>query len=108
MLCHGDATPLRLIEEPLLIGERLGEVPDYTPTLPLQQDLQRHQKRLRLPPEAGQRLLELDLRKPNDLERSQLLHRLNLLNVPGVEPSRPAARVRSRKTGGCNGNPNWR
>ncbi|MFO1371966.1 MAG: DUF5682 family protein [Candidatus Competibacteraceae bacterium] len=82
VLCHGDATPLRLIEEWLLIGERLGEVPANTPMLPLQQDLQRQQKRLRLPPEASQRLLELDLRKPNDLERSQLLHRLKLLDVP--------------------------
>ena len=81
VLCHGDATPLRLIEERLLIGERLGEVPEHTPTLPLQQDLQRQQKRLKLPPEASQRLLELDLRKPNDLERSQLLHRLNLLGI---------------------------
>jgi hypothetical protein len=82
VLCHGDATPLRLIEEQLLIGERLGEVPESTPMLPLQQDLQRLQKRLRLPPEASQRILELDLRKPNDLERSQLLHRLNLLHIP--------------------------
>ena len=82
VLCHGDVTPLRLIEEQLLIGERLGEVPESTPMLPLQQDLQRLQKRLRLPPEASQRVLELDLRKPNDLERSQLLHRLNLLNIP--------------------------
>jgi hypothetical protein len=82
VLCHGDSTPLRLIEERLLIDERLGEVPDHTPTMPLQQDLQRQQKRLRLVLEAGQRLLELDLRKPNDLERSQLLHRLNLLGIP--------------------------
>ncbi|HPF58065.1 MAG TPA: DUF5682 family protein [Candidatus Competibacteraceae bacterium] len=81
VLCHGDATPLRLIEDQLLIGERLGDVPESTPMLPLQQDLQRQQKRLRLPPEASQRVLELDLRKPNDLERSQLLHRLNLLNI---------------------------
>ena len=81
VLCHGDATPLRLLKERLLIDERLGEVPDGTPMLPLQQDLQRQQKRLRLVPEAGQRLLELDLRKPNDLERSQLLHRLNLLGI---------------------------
>ncbi|MCP5196284.1 MAG: hypothetical protein H6974_05815 [Gammaproteobacteria bacterium] len=82
VLCHGDATPLRLIEAQLLIGERLGAVPDSTPMLPLQQDLQRQQKRLRMPPEAGQKLLELDLRKPHDLERSQLLHRLSLLSIP--------------------------
>lgn len=88
VLCHGDSTPLKLIEEQLLIGERLGAVPDHTPTLPLQQDLQRQQKRLRLPPEAGQRLLELDLRKPNDLERSQLLHRLNLLDIPWGQTER--------------------
>lgn len=92
VLCHGDATPLRLIEEQLSIGERLGEVPDHTPMLPLQKDLQRQQKRLRLPPEAGQRLLELDLRKPNDLERSQLLHRLGLLNISWGKPERASGK----------------
>ena len=65
VLCHGDATPLRR-EEPLLIGERLGEVPDHTPTLPLQQDLQRQQKRLRLPPKPPRK--GTGFRKPNDLE----------------------------------------
>jgi hypothetical protein len=44
--------------------------------------LAREQKRLRLPPEALQRQLDLDLRKPNELDRSRLLHRLNLLGVP--------------------------
>jgi hypothetical protein len=81
VFCSGSETPLTLIREKLLIGERLGQVPAETPMLPLQQDLQRQQKRLRLPPEAGQRLLELDLRKANDLARSHLLHRLNLLNI---------------------------
>ncbi|NJN47982.1 MAG: hypothetical protein HC808_17580 [Candidatus Competibacteraceae bacterium] len=81
VFCSGAETPLMLIKEKLMIGERLGQVPAETPMLPLQQDLQRQQKRLRLSPEAGQRLLELDLRKTNDLERSRLLHRLNLLNI---------------------------
>jgi len=40
---------------------------------------------LRLTPEAAHRDLELDLRKPNDLERSQLLHRLRLLHIPWGE-----------------------
>jgi hypothetical protein len=81
VLCFGDDTPLRLVAEKLIVGEALGEVPDETPGSPLQQDLGRIQKRLRLPPEAGDRTLDLDLRKPNDLERSHLLHRLRLLGV---------------------------
>ena len=81
VLCFGDDTPLRLVSEKLIVGEALGEVPEETPGSPLQQDLSRAQKRLRLSPEANERLLDLDLRKPNDLERSRLLHRLRLLGV---------------------------
>ena len=92
VLCQGDAAPLRLIEEQLLIGECLGVVPEHTPMLPLQLDLQRQQKRLRLPPEAGQRRLELDLRQPNDLERSQLLHRLNLLGIAWGQPEQASGK----------------
>jgi hypothetical protein len=50
--------------------------------VPLQQDLRRLQQRLRLKPEALDRELVLDLRKDVDLERSQLLHRLTLLDIP--------------------------
>ena len=82
VFCFGDDTPMRLIAEKLIVGEQLGQVPDATPSLPLQQDLQREQKRLRLPPEATQQLRDFDLRKPNDLDRSRLLHRLRLLKIP--------------------------
>lgn len=82
VFCFGDDLPLRLIREKLIVGERLGHVPDDAPATPLQADLAQHQKRLRLPAEATQRDLDLDLRKPNDLERSILLHRLELLNIP--------------------------
>lgn len=82
VLCFGEERPLQLITEKLIVGEALGEVPEETPLLPLLQDLQREQKRLRLPPEATQRLLDLDLRQPTGLERSHMLHRLNLLGVP--------------------------
>jgi len=76
------ALPLGLIRERLIVGERLGSVPPDAPAVPLMQDLAREQKRLRLPPEASERVLELDLRKPTDLDRSRLLHRLLLLGVP--------------------------
>ncbi len=82
VLCFGDALPLKLIAAKLIVSERLGKIPDETPMVPLAQDLAREQKRLRLPPEAAQRQLDLDLRKPNELDRSRLLHRLNLLGVP--------------------------
>ncbi|MGH9902435.1 MAG: DUF5682 family protein, partial [Pyrinomonadaceae bacterium] len=82
VFCFGDDTPMRLIAEKLIVGEALGTVPEETPMLPLQQDLGRAQKRLRLAPEAGERVLDLDLRKEFDLERSRLLHRLDLLGIP--------------------------
>ena len=81
VFCFGSDLPMRLIAEKLIVSETLGEVPDSTPMVPLQQDLSREQKRLRLPVEAAQKVLELDLRKDGDLERSHLLHRLNLLRV---------------------------
>lgn len=82
VFCFGDDLPLRLIHNKLIVGETLGRVPDETPLAPLQQDLQREQKRLRLKAEANEKTLDLDLRKETDLERSRLLHRLNLLGVP--------------------------
>ena len=81
-----DEGPLRLIGRALLVGDRIGEVPDDAPAVPLQQDLQRAQKRLRLKPEAGVRKLDLDLRTENDRERSVLLHRLRLLGVDWGTP----------------------
>ena len=81
VFCFGDDLPLRLIHEKLIVGETLGSVPEETPLAPLQQDLAREQKRLRLPAEALERALDLDLRKPNDLDRSRLLRRLSLLGV---------------------------
>lgn len=82
VLCFGDATPMQLIHQKLIVSERLGQIPAETPLIPLQQDLQKLQKRLRLKPEANERLLTLDLRKEIDLARSHLLHRLNLLGIP--------------------------
>lgn len=86
--CYGDATPLRLVEQKLSVGERLGAVPAEAPEPPLAADLRREQKRLRLPPEASERTLDLDLRKDNDLARSHLLNRLLILDVRWGEPQR--------------------
>lgn len=81
VLCFGDRAPLRLIETELIVGERLGRIPDDAPRAPLARDLTREQKRLRLPPKAEKKVLDLDLRRELDRERSQLLHRLALLGI---------------------------
>ena len=80
-LCAGETEKLSLIREKLEIGERLGEVPAETPTVPLQRDLERLQKSVRLKPTAEERNLDLDLREENGRARSELLHRLRLLGI---------------------------
>ena len=82
VVCMGEDTPLRLIERRLITGERLGRVPEGVPAVPLQKDIERLQKKLRLKPEASQKTLDLDLRKELDLARSRMLHRMNLLDIP--------------------------
>lgn len=81
VVCMGDEAPMRLIEQQLSIGDRLGQTPESAPAVPLQRDLQHLQKSLRLPPETVQKLLDLDLRQATDLDRSHLLHRLSLLGI---------------------------
>jgi hypothetical protein len=88
VLLFGNRTPLQLIHDKLIVGEALGQVPEETPAVPLQQDLAALQKRLRMPAEAGQKVLDLDLRKPMDRDRSLLLHRLRLLEIPWGEEER--------------------
>ncbi|KOR30064.1 hypothetical protein TI05_14470, partial [Achromatium sp. WMS3] len=81
VICFGDPAQMQLIEKQLLVGERLGQVPETIPLIPLVADLMRHQKRLRLKQESLQKKIDLDLRKTIDLERSHLLHRLTLLKI---------------------------
>ncbi len=74
-----------------------------TPMVPLQQDVTRLQRRLRLKPEAQVKEVTLDLRRENDRERSRLLHRLNLLEVPWGASSRRGPGHRSRRRSGWSG-----
>ncbi|MEW2634617.1 DUF5682 family protein [Streptomyces sp. NPDC048389] len=86
VMCDGSDVPLDLVRDRLIVGDVLGEVPDTAPAVPLQRDLTRQQRSLRLKPEALERELDLDLRKENDAARSRLLHRLRLLAVGWGEP----------------------
>jgi hypothetical protein len=80
-LCFGNEAPMQVIHKKMIVGETIGDVPDDTPMVPLQRDLQAQQKRLRMRPEAGDTTLKLDLRESAHLEKSHLLHRLSLLGV---------------------------
>jgi len=94
VFCAGNPAPMNLIWERLIVGDRLGDVPDALPVVPLQQDLNKEMKRLRLTPQdiaklnataerkgRGTPTLTLDLREQTDLDRSRLLHRLDILDI---------------------------
>ncbi|MFI9028614.1 DUF5682 family protein [Streptomyces sp. NPDC053560] len=87
VMSDGSDVPASLIHDRLVVGDVLGEVPQAAPAVPLQRDIARLQRSLRLKPEAKDRELELDLRKETDAARSRLLHRLRLLDIPWGAPA---------------------
>lgn len=87
VMCDGSEVPLALVADRLVVGDALGEVPESAPAVPLQRDLARTQRALRLKPAAEERELQLDLRKETDAGRSRLLHRLRLLGVDWGVPA---------------------
>lgn len=86
VLCEGSDTRFGLIVRELVVGERLGSIPEHLPMVPLLADITKQQKSLRLKPDANAKQVTLDLRKPNDLAKSHLLHRLTVLDIPWGEP----------------------
>lgn len=81
VLCNGEGVLMGLVHHELIVSNRIGEVPDDIPKPPLQLDIEKSQKRLRLPASADWKDYVLDLRKENDLERSIFLHRLQLMGI---------------------------
>lgn len=81
-LCHGERLVWDTIAAGLLLGDGVGAIPAGVPLAPLIEDLQREQRRTRLKPEALERELAIDLRSDGGLDRSTLLHRLSILDVP--------------------------
>jgi hypothetical protein len=92
VLCGGDEVQLDLVTRRLVVGERMGAVPDDAPQTPLAADLAATARRLRLKREPQPRELDLDLRTPGGLDRSRLLHRLRLLGIPWGRPAVSARR----------------
>jgi hypothetical protein len=73
---------LPMVRQRLVVGDAIGSVPDGAPQVPLARDLAIRQRAARLKPTAGEQLIELDLRTPNGLRRSHVLHQLNAIGVP--------------------------
>jgi hypothetical protein len=73
---------LPLVRRRLVVGSAIGSVPDGAPQVPLARDLAARQRAVRLRPDAEDRTIELDLRTPNGLRRSHLLHQLVAIGVP--------------------------
>ncbi len=87
VMCDGNDVLLDLITRRLVVGEALGSVPEETPTVPLEADLRARSKTLRLKQQAGAKNLDLDLRRDIDVERSQFLHRLGILDIDWGTPA---------------------
>lgn len=91
---EGDDLKIRLIKEKLIVGDVLGKVPPEIPVIPLQKDLEKQIKTARLTAyrksseelwlkaTAANKRGGLDLRNDNDLLKSHLLHRLDILDIP--------------------------
>lgn len=92
VLCGGNDVLLDLVTRRLVVGERLGAVPESVRSAPVAADLAATAKRLRLRRDALRRDVDLDLRNPRDMERSHLLHRLGALDVGWGTPAESARR----------------
>lgn len=98
---QGDEAQMQLILDKLVVGDQLGAVPDSVPIMPLQQDLEKRTKKLRLKKELEGSWLKatktkakggLDLRKEHDQKQSAFLHQLLLLGIPWGKAERPTGR----------------
>lgn len=94
VLCEAQPSRMELIRNRLIIGDRVGSVPEDIPVPPLQKDIEQQLKSTRMKSYWGQEgkfWLKatknnpygfIDLRKDNDREKSLLLHRLLILDIP--------------------------
>jgi Family of unknown function (DUF5682) len=87
VLCDGDELAVRYVTDHLVVGQALGSVNQDVPTVPLEADIARTCRTLRVRREAQIRFHDLDLRRPIDQARSQLFHRLRLLGLRWIAPA---------------------
>ncbi len=81
VLCGGDEVAADFVTRDLVVGERLGQVPEGAQAVPLEVDLRARAKTLKLRIDPLDKTVALDLRKEFDRDRSVLLHRLRVLDI---------------------------
>src|SRR5690606_10032289 len=91
VFCMGYDAPMRLIEERIVVGNKVGQTPADAPAHPLQVDFDQTLKALRWTKTLEKSWVEaqeikLDLREELDLNRSRLLHRLRLMDIDWGRP----------------------
>lgn len=94
ILCEGEPARLELIQQQLTVGEKVGQVPADIPVPPLQKDIEQTIRTTRMKKYWGQEgkfWLKatknnpygfIDLRVETDRQKSLLLHRLEIINIP--------------------------
>ncbi|HEX7209857.1 MAG TPA: DUF5682 family protein [Propionibacteriaceae bacterium] len=87
VLCDGDELAVRYVTDQLVVGQALGSVNQGVPTVPLEADITRTCRTLRVRRDAQVRFHDLDLRRQIDQARSQLFHRLRLLGLRWIVPA---------------------
>lgn len=101
----GDDLVLRSVASALVIADRIGTIPSAVPMVPLLADITAQQKRLRQPFTEGIKQVDLDLRKPLDLERSVLFHRLSLMGIEWAHAVESSSRGTFRESWELNYRP---
>ncbi|MBX7240876.1 MAG: hypothetical protein K1X92_03945 [Bacteroidia bacterium] len=79
---------VQIIEKELIIGTKMGAVPNELKNSPLRNDLEQQLKKLRMMAywgTPGKSEVKLDLREPRGLEKSRFLHRMSLLEIKWAE-----------------------
>lgn len=80
----GDSIVLKSVVQELIVGHKIGFVPDGVPQVPLIADIEATCRHLRINLKDTDKTIALDLRKPLDLERSVFFNRMQLLNLKWV------------------------
>lgn len=81
VMCMGDSIFFELIKEKVIVGEKIGTLPEDLPKVPLQMDFEKLAKSLRLKFYATKKEEKLDLRTPAGLKKSIFFNRLELLDI---------------------------
>jgi hypothetical protein len=89
VMCMGNEVQLDWLRKELVVGNRIGKVPDKLPKLPIQKDFEQKIKYFRLRLSDTETELRLDLRAARDLEKSIFLHQLVALQVNWGDVSQP-------------------